>query len=304
MLFKFALQEFKDEKEFQNLSERTIEAYMITLKEFHEYCIERDIVDVDEVTTNFVKKYLLYCKKERENSPNTVNTKLKNLRVFFNFMVDCDYIKTSPCKKIEALKTDVKIEVFSDNHIRQMLSYYRRLKNRDKTFYAFRDHTIIITLLGTGIRLGELCNLKWSSIDFDSYAITVFGKGREQQTIPVTEKLIKELIEYKIFCERNFNQISDFVFVNAYNKKLTENAVQNIFKRLSKVMNFKDVRLSAHTFRHTFAHRFLMNGGDVFTLQRMLRHKKLSMTEKYLAIWGTALRDQNNKFNPLNNMDL
>jgi len=82
----------------------------------------------------------------------------------------------------------------------------------------------------------------------------------------------------------------DREFKNLSGQTMTTEAVKNIFKRLKAIMNFNDVRLSAHTFRHTFAHRFLMNGGDVFTLQKMLRHSNLKMTEKYLAIWGTALR--------------
>jgi len=304
LLIKFAVQDFLDEKEFMNLSEKTISAYKVALKEFHRWCTEQEIIDVTEITTNNIKKYLLYCKNERKNNPVTLNSKLKNLRAFFNHLLDQEYIKVSPCAKINTVITDLKIEVFTDDHIQQMLNYYRRLKNRDKTFFAFRDHTIIVTLLGTGIRLGELCNLKWTDIDFESYQMIVWGKNRTQASVPLTDKIMKEFLEYKMFTERNFSSLNEYVFVNRYNKKLTENAVQNVFKRLKEIMNFKDVRLSAHTFRHTFAHRCLMNGMDVFTLQKMLRHKKLNMTERYLAIWGTALKEQNDKFNPLNNMDI
>ncbi len=304
LLFKFAIQDYKDEKEFLNLSPKTVESYMITLKEFHMFCVEKEILDVSEVTANTIKKYLTYCKNERGNNPVTINTKLKNLKAFFNYLLKEEHIKLNPCSKVENVITETKIEVFSDNHIKQMLNYYKRLKQRDKVFYAYRDHTIIIILLGTGIRLGEMCNLKWNDINFEAYQMTIWGKNRTQASVPLTTRVIQELLEYRMFCERNFNGLGEYVFVNIFNKKLTENAVQNVFKRLSEIMNFKDVRLSAHTFRHSFAHRCLMNGMDVFTLQKMLRHKKLTMTERYLAIWGTALREQNDKFNPLNSLDI
>ncbi|WP_429843929.1 tyrosine-type recombinase/integrase [Brevibacillus sp. FIR094] len=61
---------------------------------------------------------------------------------------------------------------------------------------------------------------------------------------------------------------------------LTPNAI----KRLKEIMNFKGVRLSAHIFRHTFAHRMLMNGFDDFILQKMLRHNNIGTTQRYLAM--------------------
>ncbi|GGA11941.1 tyrosine recombinase XerC [Paenibacillus marchantiophytorum] len=307
MLIKFAIQEFKDDREYKNLSPRTIESYLMTLKEFQTYCGEQEVVSIEDVSQSIIKSYLIYCQKERGNNPTTRNSKLHSIKIFFNHLEEIEVIesKKNPIKKMFYVKEDIQIEAFNDYHINQMLNYYRRIKQRERTFHAYRDYTIIITLLGTGVRLGELINLKWNDVDFKSGTITVYGKKREQSSIPLADKLIRELAEYQVFCKQHFKELSEYVFVSdRKNGKLAVDAVKSIFMRLKKAMAFKDVRLSCHTFRHTFAHRMLMNGCDIFTLQKMLRHSQLNITQRYLSIWGTALREQNQKFNPLNNLDI
>lgn len=306
MLIKFAIKDFKDDREYKNLSPKTIESYMSALNEFQDYSGKQEIVDVSHVTPNAVKNYLMYCQKERNNNITTRNSKLHVLKIFFNYLEEIEVItqKQNPAKKIGYGKEDIKIEVFQDRHIQQMLSYYRRIKQREKSFFAYRDYTMIVFLLGTGVRLGEMVNLTWNEVDLKNGTIIVFGKKRQQSSIPITEKLIKELCEYRVYSEQTFGEITDFVFTDVEGKQLTDNAVKCVFKRLKEIMNFSDVRLSAHTFRHTFANKMLLNGCDVFTLQKMLRHTNISMTQRYLAIWGTALASQNDKFNPLNNIEI
>lgn len=183
--------------------------------------------------------------------------------------------------------------------IRQLVIY-------DKSYIAYRDYVIILVLLGTGVRLGELINLKWSDVDITNRIVTVFGKKRELSSIPMTNRLVLELSEYKLFCQQHYTMMPDYLFVSARSMiQMTPDATKSIFKRLKASMPFNDkVRISAHTFRHTFAHMMLMNGCDVFTLQKMLRHTDIKMTEKYLSLWGTALAEINNKFNPLSNIDI
>jgi integrase/recombinase XerD len=69
-------------------------------------------------------------------------------------------------------------------------------------------------------------------------------------------------------------------------------------------MNFKDVRLSCHTFRHTFAKNWIMSGGDIFSLQKILGHAKLEMTKRYADLFMSAIQEQNDKFNPLNSIKI
>lgn len=306
MLIKFAIKDFIDDREFKNISPVTIGRYTGALNEVQSYFAEQEIINVNEVTPNLIKKYLIHCQNVRNNNPTTLNSKLRTLKTFFNYMVECEVIdeKRNPTNKLRYLTEDTRIEVFTDQQIKEMLNYYRRMKQREKTFYAYRDYSLIVFLLGTGCRLGEAINLKWDHVNFDHGSVVVFGKKRKQTSVPLNDKLLKELAEYKIFCQQKFHTPVDYVFCSSTNKQLTANAIKCLFKRLKNVMNFKDVRLSAHTFRHTFAHRFLMAGGDVFSLQKMLRHEKLDMTMKYVSIWGTALKEQNDKFNPLNSLDV
>lgn len=304
MLLKFAVEEFLADRTFRNLSPTSLKDYKQVLNDFMNYMKERDKLNVEEITTGDIKSYLLDA-KSKGNSATTINRKLANIRVFFNFLVEEKILSSNPANSIKSQRVDVKIETFTDEQVRQMISYFRRLKQRGKTFYAYRNYLIILTLLGTGIRRGELCNLRWKDVDFENYKITVIGKKRQQRTVPLTEKLRQELIEFHLFVRKKFNITdNDYVFTTYSKKRLSENAVENVFKRLKKVMNFKNVRLSPHTFRHTFAKNWIMNGGDVFSLQRILGHSSIEMTNRYVTLFGSALKEQNDKFNPLNNMDL
>lgn len=306
MLLKFAIKDFKDDRVFRQISKSTLTNYMGCLHEFHDYCIAHEIVDTHDITRQTLKEYLIYCQIERVNNATTINSKLRSLKIFFNYMEEIEVYteKNNPGKKVDYVKADVRIEVFSNSQIQQMLSYYRRVKARNKNLYAYRDSTIIITLLATGIRKGELINLKWSDVDLDNRHIILFGKLRTQTSIPMADKLQKELVEYQLFCIRHFNKLPIYVFVTSEGKPMSAQAVNSVFRRLKLKMNFPNVRCCAYDFRHTFAHRFLMNGGDVFTLQKLMRHSSIEMTQRYLAIWGTALKEQNEKYNPLNNLDI
>lgn len=308
MLLKFAIKDFIDDRRYKNMSNYTLAGYERTLSEFHDYCVQNDLVDTADISPSIIKRYFVYCLEKRNNSHVTLNHKLINLRAFFNYLQKEPEIytaQTNPMRKVSRFKTDVRIDVFTDQQIAQMFTYFRHLKTREKTFYSYRDTTLIVLLLGTGMRRGEVVNLRWKDVDFGNNAISVFGKKRMLTTIPMTEKLRRELVEFHLYTERKFKSGEpEYVFTAVDGRPMTETALGNMFKRLQRIMNFKDVRLSCHTFRHTFAHRCIMSGMDAFTLQSMLRHTDLDMTKRYVAMWGSALKEQNDKFNPLNQIEL
>jgi integrase/recombinase XerD len=176
MLLKFGYQDFLDDRRFKNTTKINIRNYETLLSGFVNYCIEKEVVSVEDITYSHVRQYLIEC-QERGNKAGTINTKLLRIRAFLNYMVECEVIKSNPAKRVKKQKEDVKIGVFSDDQIRQMLNFYRRIKQREKSYVAYQDYMMIVTILGTGIRRGEIINLQWSDIDFVNQTISVFGKS-------------------------------------------------------------------------------------------------------------------------------
>lgn len=306
MLLKFAIKDFFDDVEFRNLRPESIKSYHYTLHAFHEFCVKEGVVDTGDITTSLIRSFLLHCKNDRNNNPVSLNHKLRNIKALCNYLESIDLYtsKTNPARKIPFIKEDVKIQPFTEEQVKKMLNYYQRQKRRGGEFHAYRNYAIIVTLLSTGMRLGELCNMRWTDIDWQNDIITLEGKKREQSTIPIVDKLKKELAEYRLYIEAIFDKPCEYVWTNQFNKRLTVNAAKHIFQRLAKVMNFKDVRLSAHTFRHTFAVNLVLAGADAFTVQKLLRHSSMTMTMRYVNLYGQHLHDKNDKYNPLNTMKL
>lgn len=303
MLLKFAYEDFIADRKFRNTTKSNLENYRQLLKPFIDYCLSNEVMNVEDVTNSHVRNFLLES-QEKGNNPTTINTKLLRIRAFFNYLVDERIISNNPSKKVTMLKTDVKIDVFTDNQIEQMLAYYRSLRRKEKTYFSYRGYLLIVLLLGTGLRKTETINLKWSDVDLVSLTITVFGKSRKRESIYITEKLAKEITYYKTFCEKHFEKLNEYVFVNRDNTPISDYAMQQIFQNLQKHMNFKETRVSAHTFRHTFCHRLAMSGMSAFAIQKMMRHQNIAVTMRYVAMWGNELREQNDKYNPLNNLDI
>lgn len=302
LLLKFAYQDFIDEKQFNNVTEKTLKNYEQTLSRFIEHCHNDKVLNVNEVTKGTVKSFL----REEQlsgNMPGTINTKIMRINAFFNYLVNEEIIKISPSRGIKRQATDTQIEVFNDEQISQMLRYYRRIKHRDKAYFAYRDYMMILFLLGTGARRGEIVNLQWNHVDLVNNTVSLVGKNRMLETIPITQRLVDELLNYKEFCSQYFGQVGSHVFVGIKNKPMSTNAITQIFKNLGQVMDFKGVRVSCHTFRHTFCHRLCVSGASTFAIQKLMRHRTLAVTAKYVAMWGEELRGENDKHNPLNRLE-
>ena len=273
------------------------------LKPFIEYCIAKGLNNVADVRYSHIRDYLIEC-QQKGNQPSTINSKIQRMRAFYNYLLEEKVVKENIALKVKQQKEDVKIDVFTDEQIYQMLAYYRSLRRKEQTYFSYRGYLLILLLLGTGLRRKEVIQLKWTDVDIANLTLSVYGKNRQYETVFLTEKLAKELSIYGAFCKQHFGHDNEYVFLNRDNAPMTDFSISQVFDNLRVKMNFKDVRVSPHTFRHTFCHRLAMSGMSAFAIQKVMRHKSIAVTMRYVAMWGNELKKENEKHNPLNSLDI
>ena len=174
----------------------------------------------------------------------------------------------------------------------------------DLTREALRNYAIMMLFLDTGIRLSELINLKISDIDFTASQMAIFGKGAKERIVPIGRQAKKALIEY-LSRERPgaYNpQAETQVFLTSDGLVMTTTAVQKLFQRVKRETGIS--KFHPHICRHTFAIRYLMNGGDAFSLQRILGHASLEMTRKYVNLATGDLKEKHRQYSPMDNLNV
>lgn len=110
MLLKFAYEEFIADRRFKNTTDSNIKSYHYMLKPFIEYCIDEGVINVEDVTHNHLRNYLIMC-QQQNRKPNTINTIILRAKSFFNYLVDEGIVTENVVKKIKLQKIIVTITI-------------------------------------------------------------------------------------------------------------------------------------------------------------------------------------------------
>jgi integrase/recombinase XerC len=162
-----------------------------------------------------------------------------------------------------------------------------------------RNRAILSVFLDTGLRLSELINLTLDDVNMDDGSILVKrGKGGKPRVVRIGNKAQKALWKYTLYCKGNSNRL----FLNRSGEPFNFFGVVIFLKRLG---NKAKVKVHAHQLRHTFAISYLRAGEDVFSLQYLLGHSTLSMTQRYMqSLNASNAANAHKKFSPLDNMKI
>jgi site-specific recombinase XerD len=153
-------------------------------------------------------------------------------------------------------------------------------------------------LIDTGLRIEELINLRLEDLRMKEGWLKVMGKGKKERIVPIGSNAQKALQRYLFrYRPKAFYRDIDNVFLTLSGTPLSTNSMKLMFSRLAFRSGVH--RLHAHLCRHTFATRFLINGGDVFSLQQILGHSSLEMVRHYVNLAANHVIIQHHKYSPM-----
>jgi integrase/recombinase XerD len=168
-------------------------------------------------------------------------------------------------------------------------------------FPGIRNYALISLLYDTGGRISELLELKVDDIQLDEKILTVKGKGGKGRVVPFGDRSLIGLVKYLNRRDKSFGK-KEALFLTKFGNPLMRRMTNKIIERIGEKAKVENVRFSAHTFRHTFAKNWLMNGGDIFSLQKFLGHRTLDMVRNYVNITFKDIQSQHSKFSPGDNL--
>lgn len=279
MLLETVMNDFVSDGKYRKLSPRTLDLYAYRLKEFRLYCLSLGIDTISDVSGGTLKSFALQLQENGINSGG-VALRFRVIRALFKYAEREEIEHQSPFKRFKTPRVELRtMEFVSFEDFEALVSAARESSK------PLRDVSIISLLFDTGIRVGELLNLKECDVVSERGMIKVSGKTGER-FVPVSKAVLKRLRLY-LTTERPQSRLS-LVFLADTNTPLTYSSVKLMLERTSQRAGMK--YKSPHCFRRGFATRMVQNGADVFSIQRILGHTTLAMTNRYAVLNYESLK--------------
>lgn len=269
----------------RGLSENSIISYTNDVRHLADYLTEYEI-GVNNVCEEHLHEFLSLV-HEIGISPRSQARMISGIKSFFKFLILEGYLEDNPSQFIESPKLSRDLpDVLSVEEIDAMIAAIPLDKEE-----SLRNHAIIETLYGSGLRVSELIDARLSRLDLDESILIVEGKGSKERLVPVSPVANELLIEW--IKQRKMMDIKpegeDIIFLNRRGAPLTRVMIFYIIKRLAELAGIKK-NVSPHTLRHSFATHLLEGGANLRAIQEMLGHESISTTELYLHLDRSRLR--------------
>ena len=286
--FEEVFKRFLLSKAAKGLAEKTLKTYQQHLSAIGKH-LDTSIM-IDDMTKKDLEEMTISM-RESGLSANSIKSYTNTLKSFFSWCNEEGITDlTIPLYKAE----ETIKETYTDSELETLL---KKPNLRNCKFSEYRNWVILNLLVNNGCRAATVRNIKIRDLDIDNRVIYLrHTKNKKAQVLPLCEYLCSIFKEYLRIRKGNGD---DYLFPNEYGEQLTENGLRCSIARYNKRRGVE--KTSLHCFRHTFAIQYLRNGGDIYTLKRLLGHKSLYMVQRYLQLSEVDMKRAHHKASPADN---
>jgi len=261
---------FLSAKAAEGASPKTITWYrMILVRAVRAFGAD---LPVDRLTGPDLRAWLLELRATL--APVSVAGYVRTLKVLGNWLLAEELAEAAALRALRKPRVpDKLIESVPDDTLRRLLG-----------LAVVRDRAILLLLLDTGLRVSEAAGVRLGDLRPDG-SVKVMGKGAKERIVPIGSTARGAIVRY--LGQRGPGAPGAPLFLGRRGA-LDARGMQQVLKRL-KVRAGITGRCSPHSFRHTFARSYLVNGGDAFSLQQILGHATLDMVKRYVSLTDADL---------------
>lgn len=294
LTFKEGCEEYLNYCRARNLRDGTIKHYKESFNSIYRF-IEPN-TPIASLTVRTVEQFVIDVKNNLQIKDTTLFTYTRDLKTLMRYFMKQEYIPYLNIKLISVSKEP--IECYTDDELKKLL---KKPNMKSCTFSEYRNWVMANFLLSTGVRLNSLINIKIKNLDFDNKVVYInTTKNRKPLIIPLSIILTKILKEY--LKHRQHDNRCDYLFCNVYGNQLIKTTIYHALYDYHKQRGV--YKTGIHRYRHTFAKKWILKGGNVVTLQKILGHSSLEITQSYLNILISDIEKEIDKFDILKDFNI
>lgn len=249
-------------------SPHTLDAYRRDLDALARWAEGRDLATLDEADI----RAFVAAEHRRGLAPKSLQRRLSACRSLYRWLLRHGRIARDPCAGVRAPKAARKLpQVLDVDEAVQLVALPTDAP------LGLRDRALLELFYSSGLRLSEVCALRWQDLDFDNGLVTVLGKGSKQRIVPVGSHACAALRDWQAQAAPAGDA---YVFPGRGGARISARAIQLRIKQLAQRQGvFK--RIHPHLLRHSFASHVLESSGDLRGVQELLGHADIATTQIY-----------------------
>ena len=272
------------EREIQNQSKHTLQAYERDVADFLEFCAVQRLA-LNDVEATDLRQFLAEKVEQHGLSSSSLQRMLSSIRQFMKWAEQAQYLAFNPADDFQLKRQSRPLPGMVDiETVNQILDQPAPETEAQQQMWL-RDKAILELLYSSGLRLAEIQSLRIKDVDFNRQLLRITGKGNKTRVVPFGSKAKDSLMEWlKVYPLWNGDFVPDAnVFITQKGNPLGARQIENRVKFQAQRAGV-NVDLHPHLLRHCFASHMLSNSGDLRAVQEMLGHSNLSTTQIYTHI--------------------